>query len=329
MIKYRILDTLRENEGKVVSGGELANTLGVSRTAVWKQIVSLQNEGYKIESVPNKGYRLCASEVYSAYEINHRLTTQVIGHPIIFLDEVDSTNTYAKNLGASGGKNGTAVVAARQTAGKGRLTRKFESPEGCGVYLSILLRPQLQVSDINCITLMTAVVVADTVEELCGVRPTIKWTNDVYLNGKKLCGILTECSIEGESGAVEYAVVGIGTNLGQAADDFPEEIRGIATSVFQETGVRIERADYAAALLKNFERYFYGQKFPENKASFLEQYRKDLFFLGQEVDVVGMSEQYAAVALDIDGEGRLLVRTEDGRINALNSGEISIRMKKR
>lgn len=329
MIKYSILDTLRENEGKVVSGGELANTLGVSRTAIWKQIVSLQNEGYKIESVPNKGYRLWASEVYSAYEINHRLTTQVIGHPIIFLDEVDSTNTYAKHLGASGGENGTVVVAARQTAGKGRLARKFESPDGTGAYLSILLRPQLQVSDINCITLMTAVVVADTVEELCSVRPAIKWTNDVYLNGKKLCGILTECSIEGESGAVEYVVVGIGINLGQVTGDFPEEIRSIATSVFQETGVRISRADYAATLLKNFERYFYGQKFPENKASFLEQYRKDLFFLGQEVNVVGMTEQYTAVALDIDEEGRLLVRTKDGSVKALNSGEISIRMQKK
>lgn len=328
MIKYRILDTLRENEGKVVSGGELANTLRVSRTAVWKQIVSLQDEGYQIESVPNKGYRFQPSDVYSAYEIERRLTTKFLGHPVVFLDEVDSTNTYAKNLGASGGQNGTAVVAVRQTAGKGRLARKFESPEGYGVYLSILLRPKLQVADINCITLMAAVVVADTVEELCGVRPTIKWTNDVYLNGKKLCGILTECSIEGESGAVEYAVVGIGTNLGQRRDDFPEAIREIATSVFQETGVWISRADYAAALLKNFERYFYEQKFPANKACFLEQYRKDLFFLGQEITVVGMMEQYTAVAVDIDEEGRLLVRTEEGRINALNSGEISIRIEK-
>ena len=327
MTKYTILDALRQNEGKVVSGGELANTLGVSRTAVWKQIVSLQNEGYKIESVPNKGYRLCASEVYSAYEIKRRLTANAIGQTVVFLDEVDSTNTYAKNLGASGGENGTVVVAARQTAGKGRLARKFESPEGTGVYLSILLRPQLQVSDINCITLMSAVVVADTVEELCGVRPAIKWTNDVYLNGKKLCGILTECSIEGESGAVEYAVVGIGTNLGQVSSDFPEGIRKIATSVFQETGVQIERADYAAALLNNFERYFYGQKFPENKALFLEQYRKDLLFLGQQVTVIGMTEQYDAVALDIDGEGRLLVQTANGQIKALNSGEISVRMK--
>ncbi len=329
MIKYKILDTLRQREGMVVSGGELANRLGVSRTAVWKQILSLQSEGYQIESVPNKGYRLQKSEVYSAYEITRRLNTQIIGHPVIFLEEVDSTNTYAKKLGTNGGENGTAVVAAHQTSGKGRMERKFESPEGDGVYLSILLRPKLQVSDINSITLMTAVVVSDTVEELCGVRPSIKWTNDVYLNGKKLCGILTECSIEGESGMVEYAVVGIGTNLRQVSGDFPEEIRDIATSVFQETGVRIDRADYAAVLLQNFERYFYTQHFPQNKASFLERYRNDLFFLGQEITVVGLNGQYTAVALDIDGEGRLLVRTEDGRTNALNSGEISIRMKEK
>lgn len=326
MIKYSILDTLREREGEIISGGELANALGVSRTAVWKQIVSLQNEGYQIESVPNKGYRLNPSEVYSGYEIKRRLTTKIVGHPVVFLDQVDSTNNYAKNLGTGGGENGAAVIAACQTAGKGRMARRFESPDGCGVYLSILLRPKLQVGDINCITLMTAVVVADTVEELCGVRPSIKWTNDVYLNGKKLCGILTECSVEGETGTVEYAVVGIGTNLLQSSSDFSYEIREIATSVFQETGVRISRADYVAALLKNFEWYFYEQRFPENKAAFLAQYRKDLFFLGQEVTVVGMTEQYAAVAMDIDEEGHLLVKTKEGQIKALNSGEISIRM---
>ena len=325
--RYAILKALESAGGSLVSGGELAESLGISRTAVWKQIAALQQSGYAIRSEAGKGYILAPSDVFSAYEVEKRLTTRTIGHPIICLDTVDSTNIRARQLAAEGAARGTIIAAAHQTAGKGRLARRFESPEGQGVYLSIILRPDIPLAELNTLTLMTAVVMLDTIEELTGVRPSIKWTNDIYLNGRKLCGILTECSVEGESGRVEYAVVGIGLNLYQQREDFPEEIRTIAGSLVSETGVKISRTDYIACLAKHFEEYFVDGAFPKNKESVLEKYRKSVFFLGKRVQVHGFSDSWPAVALDIDEEGRLVVRAGDGSIHALNSGEISIRFR--
>ena len=323
--RYRILERLREHPGAVVSGGELAAELGVSRTAVWKQIAALQQEGYQIEPAANKGYCLYEQPVFSAYEVERRLKTDILGKTICFLDTVDSTNLYAKKIAAEGAENGTVVIAKEQTSGRGRLSRPFVSPPGTGVYLTILLRPEISVADLNLVTLLSALAAADAIEELSGVRPGIKWTNDLFLGGRKICGILTECSVEGESGLVSYAVVGIGMNLLHNPEDFPPELREIAASVKMQTGVSIDPADYAASLLDHFEKYFYRQRFPENRASFLEQYRRDLFFLGQKVQVCGLRESYPATALDVDDSGCLLVRREDGSITALNSGEISIR----
>ena len=323
--RRQILQALEQASGRLVSGGELAEKLGLSRTAVWKQISALQQEGYHIRSESGKGYRLERSEVFSSYEVEKRLETRVIGRPLIYLPTVDSTNIKLKQLAAEGAGHGTVIFSSHQTAGRGRLSRRFESPDGQGVYLSILLRPDIPLSELNTVTLMTAVVMLDTIEELTGVRPGIKWTNDIYLNGRKLCGILTECSVEGESGRVEYAVVGIGLNLYQQREDFPEEIRQIAGSVLSETGLRINRADYIACLLKHFEAYFVDGAFPANKAAILEKYRAAIFFLGKRVQVCGFSESYPATAVDIDGEGRLVVEREDGSRTALNSGVISIR----
>ena len=323
--RYEILEKLREAEGGLVSGGELAAALGVSRTAVWKQIAALAEEGYQIETAANKGYRLLGGEVYSGYEVSRRLQTGRLGRPLIFLETVDSTNEYVKRIAAEGAADGTVVLARRQTSGRGRLSRQFESPPDSGVYLTILLRPDIAIADLTLVTLLAAVAAADAVEELSGVRPGIKWTNDLFLGGRKICGILTECAVEGESGRVSYAAVGIGTNLLQEEGDFPEELRGVAGSVRMGSGVKVAPADYAAALLRHFERLFFGEKFPENREGLLARYRKDLFFLGKEIRVVGLREEYPAVALDIDGEGRLLVRREDGTVTALNSGEISVR----
>lgn len=323
--RYRILEHLRQAEGGQVSGGELAQQLGISRTAVWKHIAALQEEGYQVEAIPNKGYRFRESEVFTGHEVERRRRTRIVGQNLVFLDTVDSTNLEAKRQAADGAPDGTVIIARHQTTGRGRLERRFESPDGTGVYLTILLRPAISIADLNLVTLLAAVVAADTIEQLSGVRPGIKWTNDLFLNQRKICGILTECSVEGEGGRVAYAAVGIGMNLLQEEKDFPEELHGIAGSVKMATGVSIGLADYAAALMENFERYFYDGNFPENKAAILETYRKGLFFLGQQVRVVGLRESYMATALDVDGEGRLVVRREDGTLTSLNSGEISIR----
>lgn len=323
--RYQILEALRRGDGGTVSGGELAEAMGISRTAVWKAVTSLQGEGYRIESVSNKGYRLLESEVYSGYEIQRRLDTRIVGRPLIFLEETGSTNDYAKELATRGGSNGTAVVARRQTAGKGRLGRSFDSPAEKGVYFTLLLRPDIQIETLNRVTLLAAVAIADAVEELAGVRPGIKWINDLYLDGRKLCGILTECSVEGETGRVSYAAVGIGLNLHQRVEDFPPELREKAGSVEMLTGRHIAAADYAAAAFRCFERYFFDGNFPANQEEILQRYREDLFFLGREVEVREMMRSYRATALDIDGDGRLLVRDGSGQLRTLNSGEISIR----
>ena len=323
--RYEVLERLRAAGGSLVSGGEIAGALGISRTAVWKHISALMEEGYHIETAANKGYRLLESGVFSGYEISRRLDTGRIGRPLIFLESVDSTNEYVKKLAAEGAADGTVVVARQQTGGRGRLSRRFESPAGSGVYLTVLLRPEIAAADLTLVTLLAAVAAADAVEALCGVRPGIKWTNDLFLGGRKICGILTECAVEGESGRVSYAAVGIGTNLLQEEEDFPEEIRNIAGSVFMGGGVRVAPAAYAAALLGSFERLFYGGRFPENREALLDRYRRDLFFLGQQVKVVGLRESFPATALGDDDEGRLLVRLEDGAVTALNSGEISVR----
>ncbi|MGI5894412.1 MAG: biotin--[acetyl-CoA-carboxylase] ligase [Candidatus Merdivicinus sp.] len=323
--RYAILEQLRLRNGSLLSGGELAEQMQISRTAVWKHIASLQEEGYSIETVPNKGYRLLEGSVFSGHEISRRLTTEHIGKNLIFLETVDSTNEAAKKAAAEGAPDGTVIVAKQQTQGRGRLARKFESPAGFGVYLTILLRPEISIADLNLITLLAAVVAADTIEQLSGKRPGIKWTNDLFFERRKICGILTECAVEGESGRVGYAAVGIGMNLLHEQSDFPPELQEIAGSVKMCTGISIDPTDYTAALLKNFEQYYRMQHFPDNKEAMLDQYRRDLFFLGQPVQVVGLRESYPAVAIDVDEDGRLLVRRENGMLEALNSGEISIR----
>lgn len=323
--RYQILEKLRQNPGQIVSGGELAEELHISRTAVWKNITSLQEEGYQIETAANKGYRFLGGDVYSGYEVEKQLETKKVGRTLYFLDEVDSTNIYIRQKAQEGAPDGAVAIARKQTSGRGRLARKFESPPDTGVYLTILLRPEIAVGELNLVTLLAAVAAADTIEKLTGTAPGIKWTNDLFLNGRKITGILTECSVSGENGMVDYAAVGIGMNLLQKEEDFPEELRGIAGSVYMATGVKVSLSEYAACLMKIFEEYFYDGNFPENREQVLQKYRERLFFLGQTVQVCGLREQYPAVALDVDGEGRLLVRREDGSITALNSGEISIR----
>ncbi len=325
--RYQILKLLEESGGRLVSGGDIAQKLSISRTAVWKQIAALQEEGYRILSEPSKGYLLQESDVFSAYEIEKRLTTHTIAHPVLYFPTIDSTNAYAKNHPEL--QNGTVIVSSHQTAGVGRLSRKFHSPEGQGVYLSFLLHPDMiAMADISTITLLTAVAQVDTIEQLTGVRPQIKWTNDIYLNGRKLCGILTEATIEGESGIIRNIIVGIGLNLYQSYGDFAPEIRDIAGSVYSETGKRISAAEYVACLAKNFERYYLDELFPANKASFLQKYKEALFFLGQPVEVISVKETYTAIAEDIDENGCLIVRREDGTTSALNSGEISLKLRR-
>ena len=235
-MKDQILELLRREPG-YLSGQEMSNRLGVSRAAVWKAVEALRKEGYTIDSAPNRGYRLNApTGRLSLREISARLEDHPWASLVQVLDCVDSTNNLAKTLAAQGAPAGTVVIAERQTGGRGRLGRGFSSPPGMGVYLSVILRPDAPPERLMHLTCAVAEVLCDGVEAASGLRPGIKWTNDLVSGGRKLCGILTELSLEAESGHVQYAVVGAGVNCGQKLSDFPPEIQDIAGSLTMLTG---------------------------------------------------------------------------------------------
>lgn len=283
--------------GGTLSGEEISRRLGVTRAAVWKGIEALRGAGYEITSAPGQGYALekCPNKL-SVGAISARLRPEnLIGRQIDCLEQVDSTNTYLKRRGAEGAPHGLAAVAEEQTGGRGRRGRRFESPRGAGLYLSVLLRPHCAPAEAATLTAWVGVAVCDAVEEAAGVRPQIKWTNDIILNGKKLCGILTEMSVEGETGAVDYVVVGMGTNVGEPAEFFAQAgLSDIATSLAIE-GYPVDRCVLASALLNALDRM--AADFPQKKENWLAKYRADCLTPGHEVRLIGPNGKKPATAL--------------------------------
>ena len=258
-------------------------------------------------------------------ELRRRLgETKIVGHTLDCFESVDSTNSYLKRIAAEGAPDGAVAVADEQTAGRGRRGRSFSSSPGRGVYLSALLRPQLAPEKILPLTALGAVAACDAVERTCGVRPQIKWTNDLVLNGKKLSGTLTELSLEGESGALQYAVIGIGINCNNASEDFPPELRDVATSLYLETGKRVQRAALAAALIEELDK-LYAALQSGDTASYLTSYRRDCLTLGREVQLLWQDVKEKVTALDVDDQFGLVVRRADGTVETIRTGEVSVR----
>ena len=312
MSRQEVLALLREQEGAFVSGEEISHRLGLSRAAIWKAVDALRREGYTVEARTGRGYRLLdAPDVLTEPEIRRFLGETVrVGRTLVCLAEVDSTNLRARQLAAEGAADGTVVVADRQTAGRGRLGRSFQSPGGQGIYLTALLRPDLPPERLSPVTAMAGVAVCRAVERLCGVSPGLKWPNDPVLDGKKLCGILTELSLEGETARVQELVLGIGINVSQRPEDFTPEVREIATSLVQALGHAVSRPALAA-----------GETGP-----YLAEYRRRCVNLGRTVRLLrpdGGGE--TAEALDIDEEFGLVVRRPDGAVKTVRSGEVSVR----
>ena len=300
-----------------VSGEELAEKYYVSRNSVWKAVKQLRDEGFEIEAVTNRGYCLKGDiNKITAGAIKKGLKSE---WSFEILPETDSTNNYAKELAISGKRNRTVVITEKQNGGKGRLGRPFYSPEGNGLYMSVLCRPEINVDCAPLITSFTAVAVAKAIEKLSGQDVNIKWVNDVYMNGKKICGILTEAGFDFEGGTEDYAVIGIGINV--LGTDFPEELINIATSIEKETGLKISRNDLAAEVLNNLENMSCEIK---NK-KYLDTYRKKSNVIGKRIKVTYGSQVFYAEALDINENAALIVKTEDG-IKTLNSGEVSIKL---
>lgn len=305
---------------EMLSGSALAETLGVSRSAVWKAIEQLRGEGYAIEAATNRGYRISsAPDRLSLPEIERWLLPGEIGSQIEIHDEIDSTNIRAKELAIQGAPHGTAVLARSQSAGRGRFGRKFHSPDDSGVYISFILRPSLPADRAVMITSMAAVAVARAMEKLADVDASIKWVNDVYLGAKKACGILCEAGLDFESGQMQYVVAGIGVNV--APMEFPEEIRDIATSISNECGKNVSRSRFCAELINEMNALY-----PQlESGAFMAESRARSNVIGRDVFVLRGNERYPARVLDIDDNGSLVVRTEDGKQDVLHSGEISLR----
>lgn len=240
---------------------------------------------------------------------------------ILYFDTIDSTNTRAKELAVQGAPHGTVVIAGTQTGGRGRMGRSFHSPEGMGIYLSVILRPECEAAQLMHLTCAAAVAMCDAVEAAAGFRPGIKWTNDLVRNGKKLGGILTELSLDA-GGKVAYAIVGVGINCCQSAQEFPEDIRSIAASLSMTAGQEIDRSYVAAAMITAL----HGMaRTLTQRAAVLQRYRRDCITVGREVSLLKGSEVRHGTATGIDEEGALLVRFPDGHTEAVTSGEVSIR----
>lgn len=320
-VKNELLKALALSGGSFVSGAELAEALGVSRNAVWKAVKSLLTDGYSIESVTAKGYRLSMD--------NNRLSAEIIAASmksvpydgkIIVLDEVDSTNSYAKKLASEGAPHGTAVIADMQTGGRGRLGRKFVSPSGKGIYLSVVIRPTFGMELASMITSAAAVAAAKAVEELTATDVQIKWVNDLYMNGRKICGILTEASVGLEMKHLDYAVIGIGINVRSTQEDFDDELKTIATSIEDETGKRIDRNALCGAVLNSLEEVLGSME----SRSFLEEYRRRELLTGNMItaNIGGVTQ--TGKALGIDNNANLIVQFPDGTVKNLSSGEANL-----
>ena len=316
-----VLELLRA-AGGYISGEKMAERLGVTRAAVWKKIAALRDAGYDISSAPRSGYVLrSAPDRLIETEISQDLKTALVGRKVICYDAVDSTNLVLKKLAREGAEDGTVVVADSQGTGRGRMERAFFSPPGKGIWVSILLRPTFLPQDAPKCTLMAAVAVARAMEAF-GLRAEIKWPNDILHDGRKLVGILTEMSAEMDR--VNYVVIGIGINVNIAPEDFPAELRAIATSLMQMKGAPMPRVAFLQELLRALDDLYTSVQH-EGFAPVLAAWREYAVTLGQEMRVIGPAgEAFEGVAADIDAEGALLVDTAEGRRRVL-AGDVSIR----
>ena len=310
--KQALLQALSAAEGSYISGQQLAEQLGVSRAAVHKAAAALSAQGYTLEAVSRRGYRLVGGDPFCVEAAGDYPA------PIHLYDRLESSNQTAKRLALSGAPHGTLVLTGQQSAGRGRMGRKFESPAGQGIYLSLLLRADIPAADAQTVTVSAAVAVCRAVKALCGLELSIKWVNDLYYRGKKVCGILTEAGADLESGRLEWLVVGIGLNLTTPPEAFPAELRRLAGSLFPGGPAPVSRVTLAAAIAR--ELLTLCPAF-----DCLEEYRTRCFVPGHWVTVCTGRETYAALALSIDDAGRLVVRRENGREEALQHGEVSIR----
>lgn len=322
-LRDKIIKIMLESESEFISGEDISKILGISRTAVWKHINNLKDQGYEIESINKKGYRLKERpmDILTQQNITHLLNTEFIGKYIVHFDTIDSTNTYAKSVGYES-ENGTVIISEEQTNGRGRVGRLWHSKKHEGIWMSIILKPEISPMEAPFITLIAGASVVNALDKL-GIESYIKWPNDLIINGKKICGILTELSAEIDM--VNYIVVGIGINV--KSMEFDNEISKIATSIYKE-GYEITRVDIVKNILEEFEKLYKEYIHMGIKDNVLDVCRNKSGIIGKNIYAIKGNQKDYVECLDINDEGNLIVKYENGDIREIMSGEISIRGEK-
>lgn len=323
-IKENIISILESNKGLFISGEKIANDLNVSRTAIWKAIKSLKNDGYNINSVSNKGYALSKeTDILSSKVIKNNMLKYADKFNFIIHKTVASTNIIARELAINGAESGTVVIAEEQTSGYGRNGKSFFSPYGTGIYMSIILNLEKEKKIFNSsfITTAAAMAVSKSIEEISNENTQIKWVNDVFINGKKVCGILTEGAFSFEDGKLDYAVIGIGVNVNFPKDGFPKELNNIAASINSKNNANSNtksdiRNILVAKILENLYDYYF------NDVNFYEEYKKRSFLIGKKVSININNKEHIVKVLDIDKTFALVAKFQDGKIDKIVSGSI-------
>ena len=319
-MKQKTLQILFKNANHYISGEEISKELGVSRTAIWKYISLLKSDGYLIDASSKKGYKLANVKDLMESAFYDLPEGQLIGSKYHYSKEIDSTNTYSKKI-AKESKEGTVVISELQTNGKGRLGKSWESVGGKGLWMSVILKPRISISGIFMLShLAGAAVCKALIEE--GYNSGIKWPNDVIISGKKVCGIL--CEMDGEPERLNYVIVGIGLNLTQDKDGFPEEIRIRATSLLLENDKEVQSKEILKKILINLE-YFYQQLCNGNSMEIIKYAREHSETIGKEIKVIYNDGDVAGKAIGINDTGGLVVEAKDGQTMEIISGEVSVR----
>ena len=320
-MKAQILALLRERED-YVSGQELCQRFGVSRTAVWKAVGQLKKEGYQIEAVQNRGYLLREENgIFGQHELESRMNTRWAGHPVTFYESLGSTNQQAKSDAENGAAQGALVVADMQTAGRGRRGRAWSSPAGTNAYFTLILKPSYKPESASMVTLVMALAVAEGIRSTCGVDAGIKWPNDIVADGRKVCGMLTEMSVEREY--IHHVVTGVGINVKR--QEFAPEIAATAVSLEELCEKKISRAELIVNVMRAFENYYDVFERECSLAGLKEQYNSLLVNCGREVRVLDPKGEYQGVSQGINERGELLVELAGGSVQAVYAGEVSVR----
>lgn len=322
-VTNKLAERLLQASGQPVSGQQLADEFGISRTSVWKHIKELQDKGYEISSVKKKGYAVSAiPDLLEASIIQPLLKTKRLGKMLEYVPVCESTQIIAHQLAQQGVPDGTIVLAEEQTAGRGRLSRKWDSVYGKGIWMSVVLRPEVPLQRAPQFTLITAVAVVRAIEEVTGLKPDIKWPNDILLNGKKCTGILTE--LQSDADGIQAVIIGIGLNVNQEAEDFNVEVKDIAASMRMATGVTISRQELVRSILYHLELYtdlYIEEGFSALKLLW-ESYSTTI---GKKVRARMAKETLEGVAESITDDGVLQLRTADGKLHGIYSADIEMK----